>query len=335
MGLKQPTIWLITLIITAVVTYAAYSPGFGAGWTYDDTSYLKHLANVRDFDTAMVYLVRDKSISITDRPISMASFLLNIRDWPDNPSGFRQINVLLHILNGLLVAAVVRLIARRIPKLSSSYNGFAVAVAAIWMLHPFLASTSFHVIQRMVLLAATFSLIGVIMYLHGRGQLAKSNRDGYAWMTAGMLVSGGLGTLAKENAALVPLLIAVLEYTVLCRYTPISDRFLRLWKIIFFVFPAFLLLAYGIHYITSSAPNLYLIRSFTLSDRIFSESIILFEYVRQILLPDVTQMGPFQDDMWRIRSAGVITWLAVAIWVVLIGLAIFWRRKFPALSFSI
>lgn len=327
--------WGATLTLLAVITYVIYSQGFNAGWTFDDTRYLQHLAKVADFDTAMVYLVKDKGISATDRPISMASFLLNVNDWPDNRSGFRQINVLLHIINGLLLALIARMLAQLIPGLRAHQNGFALTLTAVWMLHPLLASTSFHVIQRMVLLAATFSLLGVIMYLHGRNKLAAGDKDGFAWMSAGMIVAAGVGTLAKENAALTPLMLAVLEYTVLSSFAPISHRYFSSWRLLFFWLPAATLAAYMGYYLASGVAANYLIRDFTLGQRLLSETVILFEYLRQILVPDVTVMGPYQDDTWRLRGLETATWLALTGWLVLTLLALVWRRRFPAFAFGV
>ncbi len=333
-SLHKP-IWAMVFAIVAILTYAIYAQGFDASWTFDDKRLLQHLAQVTDIDSAMVYLVQKKSISITDRPISMASFLLNVSDWPNNRAGFRQVNVLLHILNALLVALVASRIARLTPSLNPHRYGFAVSLAAVWMLHPLFASTSFHIIQRMVLLAATFSLIGIAMYLRGRDQLAHGNRNGYAWMSAGMLVGAGLGTLAKENAALTPLLVAVLEYSILSRLAPISDRHLARWRLLFFVLPAVALVGYMLYYLLASVPDSYLLRPFTLEQRILSEAVILFEYLRQLLVPDVSMMGPFQDDTWRIRGSDAVSWLAVIAWLASISAAVVWRHRFPLFSFGV
>lgn len=326
--------WAASFALIALLTYTIYAQGFSADWTFDDKQQLQLLSQVRDFDSAMMYLVTNKNISPTDRPVSMASFLLNLNDWPNNRAGFRQVNVLLHILNGLLLVLISRSVAQLVPSLRPHKNGFAISLAAIWMLHPMLASTSFHIIQRMVLLAATFSLIGTAMYLYGRNKLVEGNKDGFAWMSAGMIVGAGIGALAKENAVLTPLMVAALEFTVLSRFAPIVNRHLIHWRVLFFALPTTAFLIYAIYYL-SSADLHYIQRSFTLDERIFSEGIILFEYLRQILVPDITAMGPYQDDVSRIRGPEIATWLALSAWLLLLSLALVWRRKYPAFSFGV
>ncbi len=327
-------IQFVLFTLVAILAYTIYAQSFNAGWTFDDKRQLQHLSQVTDFNTAMVYLVKEKNISPTDRPVSMASFLLNINDWPNNRASFRQTNTLLHILNGLLLLVIARAIAKLIPSLRHHQNGFAISLTAIWMLHPLLASTSFHIIQRMVLLAATFSLVGVVMYLHGRNKLTQGDKDGFAWMSAGMIVSVGIGTLAKENAALTPLMLAALEFTVLNRFAPLHNRYITLWRLLFFALPAALLLAYAAYYLNSAHLH-YLTRPFTLDERIFSEGIILFDYLRQLLVPDITVMGPYQDDILRIRGAELTTWIALSAWLLLLSLALVWQRRYPAFSFGV
>ena len=68
----------------------------------------------------------------------------------------------------VLLFLVARSLALLIPSLSSRATGFAVVLSLTWMLHPLLASTSFHLIQRMTILSGTFSLLGFLLYFHGQ-----------------------------------------------------------------------------------------------------------------------------------------------------------------------
>ena len=76
-------------------------------------------------------------------------------------------------------------------------------------------------------------------------------------------------------------------------------------------------------------------RPFTLSERLLSESIILFDYLRQILLPNISTMGPFQDDTSRILGLSLFTFAAIAFWVVITIMAISKRRQMPLFSFAV
>ena len=87
----------------------------------------------------------------------------------------------------------------------SDAQGLAVVATAVWLIHPMQISTVLYVVQRMTELAALFCLCGLLAYLKGRA-LACAGRlkQGYAWMTAGLVLGTPLAILAKENGALLP-----------------------------------------------------------------------------------------------------------------------------------
>lgn len=325
----------ILLLSTGLITYIIYANFFSSGWTFDDIRLLQGLGEVNSIDSAIHYVKAEKNISPFDRPLAMASFLVNVNDWPDNISGFRHINALIHVVNGLLLSLFSLRLAQVIPQLRSNASGFAVTLTMLWMLHPFLASTSYHIIQRMVLLAATLSLSGGIFYLYGRSLLEKWPGKAYLWMTCGVVVAGGIGTLAKETAALTPLLIAVIEYTLLSRYAPIKGRYLGVWRIVFFGLPALALALYAVHYVWFDIGTAFSFRSFTFGERLFSESLVLLKYLRQILMPETSLMGPFQDDISFVRGIELITISSSLLWGGLVSAAIYKRKKMPIFSFMV
>ncbi|MFO1232284.1 MAG: hypothetical protein U1E57_03180 [Paenacidovorax caeni] len=91
----------------------------------------------------------------------------------------------------------------------------AVVAAGLWMLHPYWVSTTLYVVQRMTILSGLFMLAGMVGYLKGRLWLMQPAQHrplaAYALMTS----SAGMGTLlavlSKENGALLPLLLLVVE----------------------------------------------------------------------------------------------------------------------------
>lgn len=321
------------LLSACLIAYLIYAQGFRTGWTFDDGVSLAGLEAIHDRSSAWSYVIADKGISPLRRPLAMASFLLNQSDWPGHPQGFRNTNVLIHLLNGLLLALVSLRIGRLIPPLMPRATHFAVSLSIIWLLHPLLASSTLIAVQRMTLLAATFSLLGVLCYLHGRARLSTQPLSGYVWMGGGLALNTLLGTLAKENAALTPLLVAVLEYTLLTVYAPLPQRGFTLWRRLFFGVPALLLVAYAAFYLWGLNQH-YIGRPFTPGERLWSESVILWDYVRQIVLPDITVMGPYQDDSARIRGPSLLTLAATAAWMIALAASLALRRRAPVLAFA-
>ncbi|XSG83815.1 MAG: hypothetical protein ACPW60_08730 [Methylohalobius sp. ZOD2] len=276
------------------VAYFLYAPALAAPWQFDDPVNLQGLAGVRDFGTATDFVFAGIASEL-GRPLSLASFLLNAPAWPHDPAPFRHVNILIHLLNGVLVAWLGLRVSRLQPRARDFGTWPALMLTSIWLLHPFLASTSLMVVQRMTLVAATLTLLGLLAFVHGRSLLAHSPRAAYAWMSGGLILGAGLGVLAKENAALLPFFALVLSVTVLTHLPTGNRRAWYAWQALFFGGPAALLFAYISHHWPSLSHG-YLARPFSMGERLMSEPVILWQYVRQLLVPNIVAMGPFHDD---------------------------------------
>ena len=321
------------LLSGCLATLLLYLPGFPADWTFDAQQNIQGLGSVVDPRTALAFITGN-AIAGFGRPLSMASFLLNVSDWPEHPEGFRLVNVLIHVVNGVLVAIAAYMVARQIPRLQRRAAGFSVALATLWMVHPFLASTSLFVVQRMTLLAATFTLLGLTAYLHGRTLLAAQPKRGYIWMSSALVVGSALGFLAKENGALLPLFAGAIEFAVLSVYVPVQQRVWLGWRVLFFLGPIVAITAYfGWTWRGQIAGYDY--QPFTLGERLLSEPVILLQYVQQILVPNVAKMGPFQDDTARILQLGPLSVISTIVWLTLLVAAFVLRRRASALSFAV
>ena len=325
---------LVLFLLFQVIIWLIYSAGSPARWMFDDEPNLGPLGNIHDFQTALEFIVGGISSQI-GRPLAMATFLLQLDAWPNNPTAFRQFNALIHLVNGTLVALLAWLIARRYWSTRNKAVQVALVVACLWLAHPLLASSVLSAVQRMTLLAALFMLAGLVAYVHGRSLAAHHPVRALVWMTSGIVLGTGLGVLAKENASLLPLLAAVLEFTLLRAWpSAISTRVMRLWRIGFLALPTLLLAGYLLLNWQGHAYG-YLHRSFSFSERLATEVVILWDYVRQMLMPDVTRLGLFHDDITvRNPTDGIVIVAAVG-WLVVVAGAWLLRRRKPLASFAV
>ena len=155
-----------------------------------------------------------------------------------------------------------------------------------------LVSTVLYVVQRMTSLAATFSLLGLLFYIRFRRR-----DDGYG------LIFGGLGLLffiacsflSKEIGVLTLIYVYLVEWVVFqfrssshgskrilafLRYSPIvATAFVAVWLWRSYDFD----LAYGY-------------RPFTLSERVLTEARIVWFYIFQIFVPNVSWLTFYHDD---------------------------------------
>lgn len=324
------------LSIILIFIYLSYANFFWADWTFDDQRIFKHLPEIENVRSGLEFVFNSHEVSQLGRPVALASFLLNISDWPGNPAGFRRINSLLHILNGLLLTLILIKVSSECNKCrDSTIFSFSLTVSAIWMLHPLMASTSFHAVQRMTLLAGLFILLGFLAYVHGRSLLLTRPKQAIGILSLSLIIPGILGVLSKETAILLPLLLAITEYAVLNRERPVHFLLFIWWRRLFLGIPIIFIACYSLYYLFEIAPFAYFHRPYSLSERLFSQAIILWEYVRQIFFPNISVMGPYQDDAARIHGLDLLSGAALISWVAIIVAAYVLRRKLPLLFFAV
>lgn len=324
---------LAALMFCSVAVFFAYQLGSSGALYYDDFGPLSRLARVEDLGSALYFVFSDISGPL-GRPIAMASFLLNVQDWPDNTSAIFRFNILVHLTNGILVAGIAlflfRLMRGRVP----DNAWLAVGVAVLWLVLPLQVSTSLIAIQRMAGLSAFFVFSGLLVYLKGLSLQAERPRLGLLLQGVGLGFFTLLAMFTKENGALLPIFAWVIEFTLLaqCEAT-IQWRKARL----VLLGTALLVIIGYLAHTTLSAETSYLKREFTLAERLMTEPQILMEYLRLAFLPRTFAFGPFHDDYLPVTSLAAspvaLTSLIVLSMLLIAGLV--FRRRFPVPAFAV
>ncbi|OIQ86775.1 hypothetical protein GALL_313640 [mine drainage metagenome] len=293
---------VLALLALLALAFAAYWPGRHGAFLFDDYSNLATLGAYGPIDRAwkVVAFLTSGFAGPTGRPLALATFLLDARNWPAAPEAFKLTNIALHLLNGALLAGLLAALGRALGVERGRAATAAVLAAGLWLLDPFWVSTTLYVVQRMAMLATTFVIAGLWAYAHGRGLLQRGRRRaGYGWMSVALTLGTMLATLSKENGALLPLLAWVLEATVFDRRGDARDTlgvgFLR-WRRVFIVLPALVLLGYLLRSLPAVWEGLKQGRDFTPGQRLLTEGRVLWTYLRDIWLPRAHDGGLFHDD---------------------------------------
>lgn len=323
-------LWLLL-----AVGYALYSPGQQGVFHFDDQVNLRGLSQVTDGWTALVFIGTGE-FGTFPRSVALASFLLNWGDWPNHRPGFLYINILIHLLNGALLAWFsLRLLRLTRPEWSSRAEWIALSTAAIWLLMPLLASTGLIIVQRMASLCATFVLMGLLVYLVGLSWEASGRVTQGRWLQVGGIGFGTLlAGLAKENGALLPLYALVLEGTVLAGVATLSAW--RRWRMRLLAVPPVLMLAY-IVLLWPGMMAAYETRDFTPVERLLTQAVILWDYLRLALLPRAVAFSPFHDDYPVVRDLLAQPWALAALlgWLAALTLAFWQRRRWPVFALAV
>lgn len=333
-GLKIRTQLFIATGLTALLALAVlamYWPGLSGGFLLDDTPNLGVIAQLPANPglSDILNLATTGFAGIFGRSISIFSFLLQYESWPD-PRNFKLINLLIHLVNGCLVALCCALIASQWRKQSVSAYALA-AIAFVWLAHPIQVSTVLYVVQRMTLLSASFTLLSLIFYLLGKQcLLASRNVRGAVLMSLGLGLFAALSVLSKENGVLVYLYVLVLEYTLFASgESPLClQRFRR------GLLSAVLLLAVvGLIFVMPSTLEGYALKPFSFSERLLTQFPVLATYIASIALLLPNYYGVFHDDF--ATAQGLTLVLSLIFVLGLIALALLRRRQWPLFAFAV
>ena len=323
-----------------LITFSVYQLGVPGGFLFDDTPNLEllgHHGGVHDIETLRLYLSESTS-GPTGRPLAMLSFLIDAQDWPADPEHFKHTSIVLHIINGILlfVALFMATLQSRLHPKKSTALWIATIAATWWILNPYHVSTVLYIIQRMTVISTCFVLIGIIAYLYGRKQLIQSPQIGYFIITLAVVLATLTASLAKENGAILPLLLLVLEFSLL---TSSADhpRPTQWWLWLFLALPSIGIIAILLYYGIGPGNEAYSYRAFTPTERLLTESRILFEYLWQLLLPHPGTLGMFRDHITISHSVlqPPATLAALMGLTALTTIAITARKHLPLLSTAI
>ncbi|MGB7934466.1 MAG: tetratricopeptide repeat protein [Gammaproteobacteria bacterium] len=237
------------------------------------------------------------------RPVSMASFALNRYFFGIAPYSYKTVNLIIHLLTGLGLFLFSRLLitAYRLshkPDLpEAAVAWLPVIVSGLWLVHPLNLTPVLYIVQRMTSLATLFMVCGLCLYVAGRLRM-RDNRRGLPLILTGLLIFGVLAIFSKENGALLPLYMLVVEMT-LFRFKSSNgqaDKTVIIFFLAIVAVPAGLLLTY-----LSMHPAVilggYSGREFTLEERLLTESRVLVFYLKMIVMPSITNLGLYHDDI--------------------------------------
>lgn len=340
--------WVPLLIgpILIMLSLAVYSPGLHGSFLFDDFANLPALGATGPIDnwSAFWRYITSGTADPIGRPLTLLTFLLDAQNWPADPFPFKRTNLILHLVNGLLLYVLLDQVGRLLGRDDRQSRTAALLGAAIWLLHPLLVSTTLYIVQREAMLPATCTLVGLLLWLHGRHLLTRGRTAiGMIWSVLGLAGFAVLGVLAKANGALLPLFALLIETIVLAPRYPIPDggprQAHRFTLFAFGIVPAAAILGYlfriGLLGVLDGGPVGF--RPWSVGQRLLTEPRVLLDYLQLLWLPRPFSSGLFNDQYivstsWLHPATTLPAMLAV---LGLIGLAWWQRRQHPALALAI
>ncbi|CAA0109748.1 Uncharacterised protein [Halioglobus japonicus] len=283
--------------------------------------------------------------SILMRPVAMLTFAVNhAAAGAFTPFSLKATNVAIHVGIGALLflfaLVVLQAPALRTHRLNPHQRRLVALIAAsIWLLHPIHVSTVLYAVQRMAQLSTMFTLAGLLVFTHYRLRWASSGA-GPGEVLAALLWLGLLAVfavLSKENGALLPWLIVVIEVTLFRGVWGGKRRTPLVWcGWLLLLLPVLLVVALYL-----VAPEIlqgrYGGREFTLPERLLTQGRALWQYLSWMLVPNIMSMGFFHDDFLISSSlwAPFTTFFSMLAWLVVLSAAAIWHRRYPLIAFAL
>ncbi|MGS0997830.1 tetratricopeptide repeat protein [Rhodanobacter sp. UC4451_H18] len=357
----SPVATLLLACAAVALCVGAYAPGLHGGFLFDDFGNLPALGANGPVDNWATFFryVTSGTADPTGRPLALLSFLLDGHNWPASPYPFKRTNLLLHLANGIMLALLLRRLGRESlqPAQYGRSDLAGVLGAAFWLLHPLLVSTTLYIVQREAMLPVSFTLLGLLLWLHGRKtMLSGFHGRGFFWIAAGLGGCTVLGILSKANGILLPPLALVIEYVWLqrhsARYSAVSlaetktagpditahAKTYRRTMLLFGWLPSTFVIGYLVRagwsgFVHGTAA----VRPWTMGQRLLTEPRVLMEYLDLLWLPRPFTPGLFNDhfqtstSLWHpittLPALLTIVGLILGAWIL--------RKKFTALALAI
>ena len=329
--------WIISAVALAIILaigWLTYQPALSGTFLLDDFYNLGELGSITDSASAMNFVLSGTGGPL-GRPLALATFVPQASDWDSGAAPFLTINLLIHLLNGVLLYLFVRQLAREHGAERGDADFLALATAAFWLLMPLLASSTLMVVQRMTTLSATFVLIGLNGYLFARRSLDANPNAALGGMSAALVIATLLAVLTKENGALLPVLVLVMEMTLLAPPRQLPKLRWQAWSSAFLLAPTLLIVIFLISQ-ASYSDSMVMRRDFTVWERLLTESRILWDYAVNAFVARPGRFGPFHDAYPIARSLLEPASLIAAVsWLLLIVGAFIARRRYPIAAFAV
>jgi protein O-mannosyl-transferase len=330
---------LFAAVSLAVMILLAYSNTFHSSWHFDDEPNILerralHLERLEPDQIYQTFFHDDRLY----RPVACLSLALNYYLGGNSVTGYHVINTSVHFIAAFFLYLLIRQIGT-LPAIYRKWgphvHAIALLSAALWALNPINTQAVTYIVQRMASMAAMFYVMAMYFYL--RARQTPSIRAATAWFML-CAFTGLLAVGSKENAAMLPVSLLLMEYTLIKQPEKLVTR--KRLILLAAAFTAIVAVAATINGTSFFDParllESYEKRPFTLWERILTQPRIMVFYLTLIFYPMPHRLSICHDIH---VSTGLFsppeTIAAIVGLAGLAALAVLSRKRFPLFSFAI
>ncbi len=151
-------------LLLAALGLAVYCNSFGVPFVYDGVHFIMENASLRQLNP----------LALSDgqsRPVSYFSFALNYAVGGYHVWGYHAVNLAIHVAAAWTLYGLVRRTLESAPRCASRYGGsarnLALAIAALWLVHPLQTASVTYIYQRQESLMGLMYLLTLYCVLRG------------------------------------------------------------------------------------------------------------------------------------------------------------------------
>jgi len=329
----QQTIFLL-LIMTVV--FWVYSATLESPFVFDDKSNIVNNPHIRVSNISFSDFLQASTLSPSNRrPFANLSFAINYYFHGYNVIGYRVVNILIHLITGILLYYLVKTTVA----LANSSNGSEYSqwlpfyVALLWTVHPLHIQSVTYIVQRMNSMATMFYILSFFLYASGR--LSNVHKRGRALFVASFL-SGIIALGSKQIAATLPIMLFFYEWFFFRQldWGWLKKSFRRL------VVPLVVFVVIAIGYLgfdfLERVFATYDHRDFTMSQRVMTQFRVVIFYLSLILFPNPSRLSLDHDFLLSSSLIDPVSTIFSLFAIIgAIGFAIFKAKRLPIVSFCI
>lgn len=182
------------LLLMAASVIVAYSNTLSGAFQFDDIPSIVENPSVQNASAFFQALTGP-------RGVTLATFHLNFAFGGLDTFGYHAVNLLIHIINGLLAYLVLTHAFSSSGALKPRARRLAALSVLIFTLHPIQTQAVSYIVQRMETLSALFTLASILLLIKASGQPTAGRRGIFY---AAIAVSYVLGFYSKEIAITIP-----------------------------------------------------------------------------------------------------------------------------------
>ncbi|UCD85487.1 MAG: tetratricopeptide repeat protein [Deltaproteobacteria bacterium] len=312
-----------------------YSNTLETSFHFDDWLYIIDNRHVHLKELSFSKLAAAATKSPLPRPVSNISFALNYYFGRLNVFGYHLVNLLIHALAGVIIYLLL-VTTLNLGSLKGRYKKrerLALIITLLWVMHPIQTQPVNYIMQRMTSLAGMFYLLSLYFYMRGR---LGGTRKIRVLFYSGSMAAGLLALGSKENAGVLPLILALYEFYF---FQNLDFRVIRrnwvfiIGILVIFISTAFIYLGPNV---VEGVLEFYQNKDFTVGERLLTQLRVVMHYISLLFAPLPSRLNldydfPVSQSLFNPPS----TFFSLLGLIGLVVMGVYLARRNPLVSFGV